>query len=308
MSPRRVRAVGIKLMKSQQLFGGDIRGVLEVAKICDRMGVDEIHVSDHVLMTGEGHRGRAGFPYPLDWDGWYEPLEMLAAIAAVTERVRLSSHVIIAPLRPAVLLAKQLATLDVLSGGRVDIGLGVGWQSQEFAAAGVPFDRRLTRLVEQVEACRALWGESPARYEGSTVSFAEAYSLPRPVQGANLPISFGLPAGPRAFAEIARLGVGYCPAYHVGSNLAENVAAAREAYREAGRDPRSLKVTSEMTMEPPLTEDGRVNWVDAFAEGQAVIDSDVDVLLTHLVPHCQTADEIEPFIERLLELREPIAQ
>ncbi len=185
MAPKKVRAVGIKLMKSQQLFGGDIRGVLEVAKICDRMGVDEIHVSDHVLMTGEGHRGRTGFPYPLDWDGWYEPLEMLAAIASVTERVRLSSHVLIAPLRPAILLAKQLATLDVLSGGRVDIGLGVGWQSQEFAAAGVPFERRLTRLVEEVEACRALWGEAPAHYGGSTVSFDEAYSLPHPVQGAD---------------------------------------------------------------------------------------------------------------------------
>jgi probable F420-dependent oxidoreductase len=308
MASRKVRAVGIKLMKSQQLFGGDIRGVLEVAKICDRMGVDEVHVSDHVLMSEEGHRGRAGFPYPLDWDGWYEPLEMLAAIAAVTERVRLSSHVLIAPLRPAILLAKQLATLDVLSGGRVDIGLGVGWQSQEFAAAGLPFERRLTRLIEEVEACRALWGNAPAHYEGSTVSFDGAYSLPHPVQGADLPISLGLPAGPRAFAEIARLGVGYCPAYHVGFDLANNVAAAREAYRVAGRDPRSLKVTSEMTMEPPLAEDGRVDWDDAFAQGQAVIDADVDVLLTHLVPHCQTANEIEPFIERLLELREPGGQ
>jgi len=301
---KKVKAVGIKLMKSQELFDGDVRGVLEVARLCDRLGVDEVHVSDHVLITGPGHRGRDGFPYPIDYSGWYEPFALLSAVATVTERVRLSSHVVVAPLRPAVLLAKEIATLDVLSGGRVDIGLGLGWQREEFAALGVPFEGRLTRLVEQVEACRELWGGAPATYHGSTVSFDEAYSYPAPVQGRELPISFGVPAGPRAFAEIARLGIGYCPAYYVGADLAGDIAAAREAYAAAGRDPQSLKVTSELTMKPDTDADGKVDWDAAFAEAEWIIEAGVDVLLTHIRPHCSTAKEIEPFIERLLSLRE----
>lgn len=301
---KKARAVGIKLTMSQELFGGDIAGVLEVAKICDRLGVDEVHVSDHVLITESGHAGRPGFPFPLDYDGWYEPFAMLSAIAAVTERVRLSSHVIVAPLRPATLLAKSAATLDVLSRGRLDLGLGTGWQEEEFAASGMPFDRRLTRLVEQVEACRELWSGGPSEYHGETVSFEGAWSRPTPLQGRNLPISFGIPAGPRGFAEIARLGVGYCPAYNVGADLVGNIAAARAAYESAGRDPRSLKVTSELTMNPARDADGRVSWDVAFAEAQSIIDADVDVLLTHIRPHCTTAEEIEPFIERLLDYKE----
>lgn len=300
---KKVGAVGIKLMRTQELFGGDVSGVLEVAKMCDRMGMDEVHVSDHVLITGAGHRGRAGFPYPVDYDGWFEPLSLLSAIAAVTEKVRLSSHVVVAPLRPAILLAKQLATLDAISGGRVDIGLGTGWQQEEFAAAGIPFERRLSRLIEQVEACRELWGGAPANFRGETVAFEEAYSLPLPTQGRNLRISFGIPAGPRSFAEIARLGVGYCPTSQAPSELAGNVAKAREAYREAGRDPRDLKVTTELTLNPPTNLTGRVDWNDVFSEAQPLIDADIDVLLTHVVPHCRTPDEIEPFIERLLEFR-----
>ncbi len=300
---KKVRAVGVKLMRTQELFGGDVRGVLEVARICDRMGVDEVHVSDHVLVTGPGHRGRPGFPYPVDYDGWYEPFGLLNAIAAITERVRLSSHVVVAPLRPAILLAKQVATLDVISRGRVDIGFGTGWQKEEFAAAGIPFERRLSRLIEQVEACRELWGGAPANYNGDTVAFEEAYSLPLPPQGRNLPISFGIPAGPRGFAEMARLGVGYCPTSHSPADLAGYVSAAREAYREAGRDPRELKVTTELTLNPPKDASGNVDWDSTFAEAQPLIDSDIDVLLTHVVPHCQSPEDIEPFIERLLEFR-----
>src|SRR5271154_5693683 len=126
--------VGIKLMRVQELFGGDMRGILRVAKLCDQKGVDEVHVCDHLALSVEGHRGRPGFPYPVDYDGWYDPLGLLTAVAAVTERVSLSSHIIVAPLRPILSLAKQIATLDLLSGGRVDIGWGAGWQKQEFDA------------------------------------------------------------------------------------------------------------------------------------------------------------------------------
>ncbi len=304
MTPRFAR-VGIKLMRTQELLGGDPTGVLEVARMCDRLGVDEVHVSDHVLMTGEGHRGREGFPYALDYDGWFEPIVLLSAIAAITERVTLASHVVVAPLRPTILLAKQLATLDALSHGRVHIGLGTGWQREEFEAAQMPFDRRLSRLVDQVEACRALWASAPAQFDGLTASFDEAYSLPLPPQGAGLRISLGIPPGERGLAEIARLGTGYCPAnYGDVTQLADNITRARAAYAAAGRDPDSLVVTSELALKPPRDANGAVDWDAAFAEADPIARAGVNTLITHVVPQCQSLDEVEKFIERLLSLRE----
>lgn len=300
----RFNGVGVKLMKTQRLVGGDVSGALEVARLADRMGVDEVHMSDHVLMSTSGHAERETFPYPLDYDGWYEPFALLSAIAAVTTHVRLASHVVVAPLRPAVLLAKQIATLDALSHGRVHIGLGTGWQREEFTAAGIPFDGRLTRLVEQVEACRELWSGGPASYHGRTVSFEDVYSLPTPPQGKGLRVSLGIPAGPRGVEEIARLGVGYCPSFHLGGDLTEQIASARRAYAEAGRDPASLVVTSELPMEPERDANGNVDWGASFAVAEQLYEAGVDVLLSHVVPHCENLDEVEAFIARLLELRD----
>ncbi|HEY3696186.1 TIGR03619 family F420-dependent LLM class oxidoreductase [Phenylobacterium sp.] len=295
--------VGVKLMRTQELYGGEIRGVLEVAKLCDRLGVDEVHVSDHVAMSEAGHRGRPGFPYPLDYDGWFEPIGLLHAIAAVTERVVLSSHVLVAPLRPTILLAKQLATLDALSNGRVEIGFGAGWQREEFEASGVPFEGRFGAMCEQVEACRALWSQAPASYSGGSVRFEAFHSLPFPPQRDGLPISFGVPATARNFERIARLGVGYCPAYKPAAELAADVQAARTAYAAAGRDPGSLKVTAELPLNPPRDAGGAVSWDALFEEAARIAEADVDVLITHVVPQCRTPAEIEDFLPRLLALR-----
>lgn len=300
----RFSGVGVKLMKAQTFAGGDVSGILETARLADRMGVDEVHVSDHVLMSASGHAARETFPYTLDYDGWYEPFSLLSAIAAVTKEVTLASHVVVAPLRPAVVLAKQIATLDALSNGRVHLGLGTGWQREEFSAAGIPFAGRLTRMVEQVEASRELWSGAPASYHGQTVSFDEVYSLPTPPQGAELRISFGIPAGPRGLSEIARLGVGYCPSFHLGGDLSESITAARAAYAEAGRDPASLVVTSELPMEPERDSRGRPDWGASFAVAHTLREAGVDVLLTHVVPHCETLEQVEEFIGQLLELRD----
>src|SRR5699024_7925947 len=148
--------------KTQRLVGGDVSGALEVARLADRMGVDEVHMSDHVLMSTSGHAERETFPYPLDYDGWYEPFALLSAIAAVTTHVRLASHVVVAARRPTELCAEQVAALDAISHGRVHIGLRTGWQREEFTAAGFPFDGSYARLVLQVEVCRELWSGGPA--------------------------------------------------------------------------------------------------------------------------------------------------
>jgi probable F420-dependent oxidoreductase len=288
--------VGVKLMRTQELTGGDPRGVLEVARRCERIGADEVLVCDHVAMSESGHAGRPGFPYALDYAGWYEPMGLLHAVAAVTERVTLGSHVVIAPLRPAVLLAKQIATLDAISHGRAALGLGAGWQAEEFAASNMAFDGRFAALCEQVEACRALWSQAPAAYAGKTVRFEGLHALPYPPQGAALPIFFGVPPSPRNFERIARLGVGYCPTFAEPEVVAANIAAARAAYAAAGRAPEALSVTCEVALAPPMRANGRADWEAVYRQAGALVAAGVDTLATHLVPQCRSLDEVEPYL------------
>ena len=119
---------------------------LDLARAAEDAGVDRIVVVDHVVMGPHTDKYVWGkFPVPPDAP-WFEPITMLTAIAAVTERVRLATGILIVPLRPAAFLAKQIATLDQLSNGRVDLGVGTGWQREEYDAAGVPWDERWQRL------------------------------------------------------------------------------------------------------------------------------------------------------------------
>ena len=102
-------------------------------------------------------------------------------MAAVTERVRFSTKILIAPLRPAAVLAKTLATMDVLSQGRLEVGVGTGWQREEYEAAGVPWNRSgAERLTDTIAACKALWRDSPASFRSATVNFDDIWCEPKP--------------------------------------------------------------------------------------------------------------------------------
>ncbi|HVX70618.1 MAG TPA: TIGR03619 family F420-dependent LLM class oxidoreductase [Mycobacteriales bacterium] len=190
--------------------GGDWRGLVDVARIAEDSGIDRIVAVDHVVM---GHNTDAylwgRFPVPPEAP-WLEPLTVLTAMAAVTTKLRLSTGILIAPLRPAALLAKQVATLDVLSNGRVDLGVGVGWQKEEYDAQGLDFARRGTMLDDTVAACRALWSELPAGFESTTVSFEDTYCSPQPAQ-ERLPVWFGGSLTDRMLARIVDLGDGWIP-------------------------------------------------------------------------------------------------
>jgi probable F420-dependent oxidoreductase len=131
-------------------------------------------------------------------------------MAAVTSTIRLSTGILIAPLRPAALLAKQVATLDVVSGGRVDLGLGVGWQREEYDAQGLDFSRRGGMLDDTVGACRALWSDLPASFKSDTVSFTDTFCSPQPVQ-PRLPVWFGGSLTERMLTRIVELGDGWIP-------------------------------------------------------------------------------------------------
>ena len=142
------------------------RTLLDLARAVDEAGVDRILVVDHVVMAEETASYPWG-PFPATADTpWPEPTISLAAVAAVTERVRLATGILIAPLRPAALLAKTIATLDVISGGRVDLGVGTGWQEGEFEAVGVPFRRR-GRLPSTKTSARFPDSMGTTRYEAA---------------------------------------------------------------------------------------------------------------------------------------------
>src|SRR5580704_15075684 len=130
--------VSIGVIGMERLYGGDFSRLVEAARQADEAGIDMLSITDHVVMGEHLENYPYGpFPMPLDYP-WFEPMTVLSAVAAVTRNIRLSTGILISPLRPAVLLAKQLATLDVMSRGRVTIGLGIGCQREEYAASGRP--------------------------------------------------------------------------------------------------------------------------------------------------------------------------
>ena len=187
-------SVGLSVTISglSRLFGDDIGAVVDVARQADELGVEQLVFPDHVAIGPRLDRYpySARFPYPPS-EPWLEPLTALAAIAGATTRIRLGTGVLIAPLRPVLLLAKTVATLDVLSRGRVDLGIGTGWQREEFVEPGMGFVGRTQRMDNAIAACRALWGsEPPVTFESETISFSEIWSEPRPVQ-TRIPVWYG---------------------------------------------------------------------------------------------------------------------
>ena len=152
--------------------------VFDIARAADLAGVDRLVVSDHVVFgehleayanpeTGGVEGGRQ----PTGPDGhWLEPLTVLTAVAAQTDRIRLGTYILLAALRRPVVLAKQLATLDVLSHGRVDLGVGIGWQREEYEAAGLDFSARGRLLDQSLEVCQTLWRDQRATFTSPELS------------------------------------------------------------------------------------------------------------------------------------------
>jgi probable F420-dependent oxidoreductase len=234
--------VAITAFGVESLFGGDVRALVDVAEAADELGIGQVVLPDHVLIGAHTDRYPFGtFPAPPERP-WPEPLTVLAAIAARTRRIRLSTGVLVSPLRPAALLAKTVATLDALSGGRVDLGVGTGWQREEYDASGVPFEHRGRRMDDQLRACRALWADAPARFESSTVSFDDSWCRPAPVQAGGVPIWFGGPGTAATGRRIAELGVGWLP---IAGTNPDDVAAGIEVIRgELATDDLGVRVTA----------------------------------------------------------------
>jgi probable F420-dependent oxidoreductase len=219
-----------------------------LARRAEALGVDSVWVSDHLVApTGV----RSIYPYdrrpeakPGDMgviEHFYEPLITLAHLAGATGRIRLGVSAYVVPYRPPVLTAKQVATLDALSGGRIILAVGVGWLREEFEALGVPFARRGRRTDEYIAVCRALWQEEVASHQGDLTRLPPVRSGPKPVQRP-LPV-WVAGNSPAARARAVRLGQGWHAIDLAPAELAPAVADLRTRARAAGRAPEDLLVS-----------------------------------------------------------------
>ncbi len=162
-----------------------------VASAAEAAGFRTLWAGEHVVMVD---RGASRYPYaadgqiavPADAD-WLDPIIALSFAAAATRSIRLATGVLLLPEHNPVMLAKQAASLDVLSGGRFALGIGVGWSREEFAALGIPFERRGARADEYLASMRTVWREDPASFGGEFVSFADIRVNPKPARGEGIP-------------------------------------------------------------------------------------------------------------------------
>jgi probable F420-dependent oxidoreductase len=294
--------VAIGLYGLQNWFGGDFAPVTEIVRIAEGKGVDLVSITDHIVMGENVHNYPYGrFPAPLDYP-WFEPLTVLAVLAGVTQRIRLSSGIVIAPLRSAVLLAKQLATLDVMSRGRVSIGLGVGWQKEEYDASGIPWEGRYTRLVEQVRVCRLLWSQAPATFHGETVHFEKIYAYPRPVQQGGVPIWLGLAPNDRNIERMAELADGWIPMEQNPEKLAPVIARLRTAVGARARDPKAFTVR--VVPRFVFGAGGAPDLEATLAGVPALVKAGASMVELFPGAFCRGPDDFEAFCTRLVALKD----
>ena len=220
------------------LFTSD-RGIrpADLARAAEERGFDTVYVPEHthIPVRRDALHPTGGEDLPDDrYLRTLDPWVSLATCAAVTERIGLSTAVSLPVESDPITLAKTLATLDHLSGGRVTIGAGFGWNTDELTDHHVPADKRRTVLKEYLEAMRALWTEEEASYDGEFVSFGPSWAYPKPPQG-RIPVLIGAGAGPKTFAWIARHADGWMTT-PTTTDVAASADALRKAWADAGRE------------------------------------------------------------------------
>ena len=210
---------------------------VRVARRAEELGYRSLWTFQR-LVVPEVPDERSGAPF---YQQVQDAVVPLAFLAGQTSRIRLGTAVLIVPFFSPALLAKQLATLDIVSGGRLDVGLGIGWSKTEYAAVGVPFERRGARAEEFLAALRALWTDEVASYQGEFYRLPPARMAPKPVQRPHPPLLLGGTAKP-ALRRAGRLADGWVSGSTADlTRIGESIEVVREAAREAGRDPDRLR-------------------------------------------------------------------
>ena len=260
------------------LGASNMAQAMDVAKIVDEAGLYGIAIGEHVALSSslEGYPYEGGLRYgDAGRKPYLEPVALHGSFAAMTARVKLSHCILLAPLRPAVLLAKQLATIDVLSRGRLQAVFGTGWSRDEYASLNVDFSRRRQILRDNIAACRALWEQQPTTFRSETVSFEGLYSMPQPAQ-QRIPILLAVKANEKNASLVAEL----CDGWETGPDdsksldkLRDGVQIYRQAFAAAGRDPAELIVKSHLFLQ--RSDQGEPEWERTFTDVPAMLEAGV---------------------------------
>ena len=229
----------------QTEIGDDPGAVREFAQAAEELGYDYLLAYDHVLGADPADRG-GPWPGPYTWrHSFHEPLALFAWLAGQTARVELATGVLILPQRQTALVAKQAAEVDLLSGGRLILGVGSGWNRVEYESLGEDFRTRGRRLEEQVGLLRRLWAEPIVDFAGRFDRVPRAGINPRP--GRAIPIWMGGTA-PAVLDRIGRIGDGWFAGRGRPEEIARDAAAIRGAARRAGRDPAAIGIAASVAL------------------------------------------------------------
>lgn len=221
--------------------------IARLAVAIEEIGYDEIDIFDHVI-NGYPIEGRDPAPYPATMP-LLEALVTLGYIAAVTERVGLGTEVLVLPQRQPVLAAKQFSTIDTLSGGRLRVGVGVGWQESEYDALGMDFHTRGRAMDEAIALMRACWRDETIEFAGDHFSAESMAMEPKPPQGGGIPLWIG-GGSKAALRRAGQVGDGWMASGMLGSQGADAIAEVRAEAERAGRDPDQLGFQCQLATPP----------------------------------------------------------
>lgn len=285
--------------------------ISRLAQAIEAIGYDEIDIFDHVVM-GHPHPERESGPYPANMP-ILEALVTLGYIAAVTERVGLGTEVLVLPQRQPVLTAKQFSTLDTLSGGRVRVGVGVGWQESEYEALGMDFQTRGAAMDEAIALMKACWSDSSIDFEGEHFVSKAMSMEPKPLQtvnGGDIPLWIG-GGSKAALRRAGRVGDGWMASGLLGDAAAEAIGVVKQSADEAGRDPDSLGFQCQLAPPPragdPSTREYWAQTADVAATAAAAQEAGFDWAAVNVTGvFVAGARSIDAMIEQLGELHDEI--
>jgi probable F420-dependent oxidoreductase len=275
------------------------------ARAADAAGIDCLMISDHVVFGEQLEEyakpevgGSKGGAQPTGPDGhWLEPVTTIAWLAGQTSQVQFRTNILLAALRRPVVLAKMASTIDVLSGGRLALGVGVGWQAAEYEAAGLSFEGRGKLLDHAIEVCQTLWREQRASVATDLLTFSNIHQMPKPLQPGGVPIWISGTFRKSTVRRLATYGARWIP---WGPDAADIVNAAprmKEAVAEAGGDVSAMRIIGNLAVKKD--GNGRID-VDASMERvAAMLESGVTDFSVRLDPpgdHDDAVAFMEPLV------------
>jgi probable F420-dependent oxidoreductase len=240
--------------------------IATTARAADECGFHSLWAPEHVVLFDE-----YASKYPYAKDGripvssktpFLDPFLALTYAAAATRRIRLATGICLLPERNAVVTAKEVASLDVLSGGRFELGVGIGWLEEEFVAVGVPFERRAARTREYIRAMKTLWAEEEAEFRGEFLSFPKARCYPKPVQKPHPPILFGGESEP-ALRRVGEIGDGWFGNGVTPEEARDKIGRIRRYAQAAGRERARIHISVSPSVGRPVSRDELARYRDA---------------------------------------------